>query len=68
MQVVITKDVLTVYGVLRVGDVMRISDDEAKMLIDLGVADVVTAAATSTSTRRKRNVSRYDNRRKCGNP
>lgn len=68
MQVVITKDVLTVYGVLRVGDVMRISADEAKMLIDLGVADVVTAAATSTSTRRKRNVSRYDNRRKCGNP
>lgn len=68
MQVVITKDVLTVYGVLRVGDVMRISADEAKMLIDLGVADVVTAAVTSTSTRRKRNVSRYDNRRKCGNP
>ena len=68
MQVVITKDVLTVYGVLRVGDVMRISADEAKVLIDLGVADVVTAAATSTSTRRKRNVSRYDNRRKCGNP
>ena len=68
MQVVITKDVLTVYGVLRVGDVMRISADEAKMLIDLGVADVVTAVATSTSTRRKRNVSRYDNRRKCGNP
>lgn len=68
MQVVITRDVLTVYGVLRVGDVMRISADEAKMLIDLGVADVVTAAATSTSTRRKRNVSRYDNRRKCGNP
>lgn len=68
MQVLITKDVLTVYGALKAGDVVRVDDGEAKMLVDLGVASLDTASAKPSITRRKKNVSRYDNRGKCGNP
>lgn len=55
MQIEITKDVLTVYGKLSAGDTIQISDDEAKMLIELGAAKLREAGAppVKRTTRRK---------------
>ncbi len=56
MQIEITKEVLTVYGKLAVGDVLQVADDEAKMLIDIGAAKMREAKSPQVekkTTRRK---------------